>query len=203
MAKPRSARRYLWVAAAGILAAVLAMGAFVVWRGWRTSQDSVSAASCSNHFIQLAGLLRCAAEDSPNFILPATDDTRAALRAIRAVSSDNMHTNQWIAGSAAACPDSFYRDGSIGYIYVGDGLRLGDVVERDILILFDPATSHRRLSEHCRGWSSDRGGIKWCMTNAEMIAELERAISRGESREVLYSPRAMSVLRRELAARQR
>ena len=27
----------------------------------------------------------------------------------------------------SACPESFLRDGSIGYVYVGDGLRLREV----------------------------------------------------------------------------
>jgi len=75
-------------------------------------------------------------------------------------------------------------------------------VEKNILILFCPAESHRTSSEHSHAWINRDGGI--CVkSNAKMIEELEHAIAEGQSGNVRYSERAMGVLRGELARRQR
>ena len=183
---------------------ILAVVLVTCWVGavmiTRRSDDSVNVASCANHFIQLRGILERAAEKNPDFILPATFDTRAALSAVSKSLGDNSHDEAWLNCYASACPESYWRDRSIGYVYVGDGLGLGDVHERRILILFCPAESHRRSQEHCHGWCLPDGGI--CVkTNEEMIEVLEHAIARGESGNVSYSPRAMDVLREELRKR--
>ena len=98
----------------------------------------------------------------------------------------------------SACPESFLRDGSIGYVYVGDGLRLREVMENNILILFCPAGNHDGHSDSSRGFARF---LRY--SNSELIAELERAISRGESGKVDYSERAMIVLRSEVKKRRR
>ncbi|HUU11015.1 MAG TPA: hypothetical protein VM431_10820 [Phycisphaerae bacterium] len=162
--------------------------------------DHAATASCANHFIQLYHTLRTLAHEEPERTLPATGDTREALRRILKGELGQRWPEGWLYCYASACPESFDRDGSIGYVYVGDGLRLGDVEPKRILILFCPGENHRGHSEHCHAWVNSEGHI--CVfSNAEMIEELKRAIARGESGDVPYSARAMRVLREELAKR--
>ena len=156
--------------------------------------------SCANHFgfyrLGFAG----ATIERPGFILPSTNDTRAALSSL--IDTTGFPTN-WIWEYGSACPESYLRDGSIGYVYVGDGLRLGDVEEKEILILFCPAENHRGADDRSNAlahWWNRPHGIG---RNDRMIAELERAVSRGQSGEVAYSERAMKVLHSELEKRRK
>jgi len=183
---------------------VLAVLVIACWAGavtvTRRVDDSVYVASCANHFIQDSSVLNRAAEKNPDFMLPATSDTRAALWAVSKSLGDNSYGEEWLNGYGSACPESYWRDNSVGYVYIGDGLRLGDVKERRILILFCPAENHRGSQEHCHGWCVPDAYI--CVkTNAAMIEALQGAIARGESGDVSYSPRAMKVLREELRKR--
>jgi hypothetical protein len=147
-------------------------------------------------------ILHLAADEHPEFRLPSESDTRTALLAIGKQLEGGGFQEQWIRGAAAACPESFRRDGSIGYVYVGDGLRFGDVVNNNILILFCSSDNHRATSEHSHGWRMRDGGI-CAKSNLEIINELEQAIANGKAGTVSYSERAMEVLRSELARRQR
>ncbi|HUU91914.1 MAG TPA: hypothetical protein VM238_11985 [Phycisphaerae bacterium] len=174
--------------------------AFFLYRSYQEAMDHAATASCANHFIQLYHAMRTLAQKDPDQILPATGDTREALRLILKDQLGENWPEGWLQWYASACPESFGRDGSIGYVYVGDGLRLGDVEAKRILILFCPGENHRGYSEHCHAWVNSEGHI-CVLTNAEMMEELKQAIARGESGDVPYSARAMKVLREELAKR--
>src|SRR5262249_55761714 len=108
----------------------------VAYREYRRQRDASDTASCANHFIQIKMRLHLVAGDHPDLILPATNNTCAALMAIfTSYGQDTLTSAQkWIEHPGSACPESYRRDRSIGYVYVGDGLRLGDVEEKSILI---------------------------------------------------------------------
>jgi hypothetical protein len=182
----------LWL---GLLAAIVLVGVAGrhFWLRHFEKRDAFYTSSCANHFIQLRLGLSMLAEDNPGLVLPEIADTRHALSLIS--------TNHFgpLDGYNRACPESYLRDESIGYLYVGDGLRLGDVDEKGILIIFCPGENHRGTSDHGHAYA----GGEMCVSNEKMIAELERAISRGESGEVAYTGRAMKVLRSELERRRR
>jgi hypothetical protein len=171
----------------------------VAYRSHLRKLDVRYGRSCANHFGFYRLGLAAATAERPGVILPSTDDTRAALSSLLETS---LPTN-WIWDYGSACPESYLRDRSIGYLYVGDGLRLGDVEEKEILILFCPAENHRgadgRANALAHSWNYPPG----IRGNDRMIAELERAIARGESGEVAYSERAMKVLRSELEKRRK
>lgn len=196
-AKPRTKRYVLLVVFGGLLL----LSGHMIFRSLRASRqasDGMYSSSCANHFIQLRMKCDLAGDGNPDLILPATEDTRVALRAICEEASER----EWLQGGGAACPESFDRDKSIGYVYIGDGLRLGDVMDRGILILFCPGENHRRGSEHCHAFP----GTDWSIckgSNREMIAELEHALERGKSGGVPYSARAMAVLQREVEKRRK
>ncbi len=154
--------------------------------------------SCANHFNHHQLGLTMAANDHPDQILLATNDARAALLIL---DPQFDHPPGWLTNSWSACPESFIRDGSFGCVYVGDGLMLGDVVDRGILILFCANENHRGSWDVARGCFTKDGFTS--TSNAGLIAELERAIARGESGEVAYSERAMKVLRSELEKRRK
>lgn len=167
------------------------------WRNWLHhvhKRDAFYTSSCANHFIQLRLGLSVLAEDNPDLVLPEIADTRRALSLI----STNHYFGP-LEGYSSACPESYLRDESIGYVYVGDGLRLGDVDEMGILVIFCPGENHRGTSDHGHAYA----GMEKCVSNEKLIAELERAIARGASGEVAYSGRAMKVLRSELEKRRR
>ena len=181
----------------GILATPL------VYRRCRHSRDASDTASCANHSHQSRMRLLICAGEHPDLILPSTNDTCAALVAIFTSYEQDAVTNvqQWVQHPGSACPESFRRDGGIGYVYVGDGLRLGDVEEKGILIMFCPGENHRGTSEHCCALNNADGWFR-VVSNKAMVSELKRALSQGESGKVKYSARAMSVLRQELEKRQ-
>lgn len=168
-------------------------GGVFSYRFYLRNRDARYVSSCANHLNHLQLGLLIEANDHPDSILPSTEDTRAALSAI---SADFNNPPGWLTSYGRACPESFLGGGSIGYVYVGDGLQLGEVTDRSILILFCPGQNHRGFSDSSRSFArfSNR-------SNAEMITELERAIARGESGDVNYSARAMSVLRSQLEVR--
>jgi len=189
-----------WPSLAAVFVILVLTGTFL-HSALQDSLDSTWVTSCANHFIQHRSSLEYCAGEHPDLILLSTADTRAALSHIYRSANEVGHSDEWLGSYASACPEASHRDGSIGYVYVGDGLRLGDVAERGILILFCPAESHRRSQEHCHGWALPDGGI--CLKdNAAMMEVLKKAIARGESGDVAYSQRAMKVLREELRKRQ-
>ena len=182
----------LWL---GLLAAA-AVGSTVGWHFWlrhTEKRDAFYTSSCANHFLQLRMGLRLLAHENPDLILPIVGDTRSALR--------GFDTSLFgpLDGYNSACPESYLRDESIGYIYIGDGLRLGDVDEKGILVVYCPGENHRGTSDHGHAYA----GMEMCVSNEKMSAMLELAIARGESGEVAYSERAMKVLHSELEKRRK
>jgi hypothetical protein len=170
---------------------------------WKRYRDSFNSSSCANHFIQLYLTLSMIANEHPDYILPSTDDTNAALKTIFSAGGKDWFGWDALQGHpGTCCPESYKKDGSIGYVYVGDGLKLKDVYEKNILIIFCPGENHRGSSEHCHAWvAADHG--KCVLTNKDMIKLLKQALERGESGEVAYSPRAMAVLRVEIQKREK
>jgi len=162
----------------------------------KNSKSSLYSTSCANHFIQLKMTLNWSAEKNPDFILPATSDTQDAIQAI----AQQIEKTKW--NTYQCCPESQLRDDSVGYVYIGDGLLMRDVVDKNILVLFCPGENHRGTSGHCHGWKLSSGGI-CAKTNTAMLDELKKALKRGESGEVGYSPRAMAVLRGEIKKREK
>lgn len=129
---------------------------------------------------------------TPDAILPTTSDTRAALLAI----APSGWSRENLDSVGYACPES-YATGGIGYIYIGDGLRLGEVEGKRIPVIFCPASNHRGSVDICRAWPTAPGGID----NREMMVVLEDALARAKSGAIPYSSRAVAVIERELAAR--
>jgi hypothetical protein len=166
---------------------------------WSIMQKQGLYGDCANHFIQLKMGFIYSSKLKPDLILPATDNTVEALKKIYTESgaTDNADfvASEW-------CPESKARGDGIGYIYIGDGLKLKDVVDKNILILFCPGENHR-------GWWSGQShglykdGMLCAKTNQDMLKELKNALKRGESGEVPYSPRAMDVLRAEIKKREK
>jgi len=193
------------VCALGILACILLIGAFPWFQeGCRRRRDARDTSRCANAFGQIESFLDIESEMQ----LPSTDDTRKALAEVSEESfvvgydgKDEGRKEMWdfLSNRWSACPESYRRDSSIGYVYVGDGLVLSNVWQQKILILFCPAENHRGYSEHCHAWADPVGSC--VRDNAQMIKILRRAIARGESGEVRYSERAMKVLREQLAKR--
>lgn len=160
----------------------------------KRSREHFYTQSCANHLTQIKSALNQLACEKQNAILPETDDTRKALSIIEPYIS-----KEWIYHPSSACPESYIKNHSIGYIYIGDGLRLNDVVEKNWIILFCPAGSHRGSSEHCHAWNANSSCVE---SNEKMIALLKKALSQAKSGEIPYSKRAINVLEHEIAARQ-
>ena len=165
-------------------------------------RDALYTSSCANNFKQFTLSLRMVNKIQPDLILPSTDDTRKALKEIFIKSGWDEEKNVgWV--DVQACPESYQRDKGIGFIYIGDGLKLEDVVDKNILILFCPGENHRGTSEHCHAWKTTNTGSSCISTNQEMLKELQKALKRGKSGEVAYSPRAMAVLKEEIKKREK
>ena len=133
-------------------------------------------------------------EGFPDIVLPATEDLKAVLLAI---TPPGVWDRKTLDGFVVACPESHLKNREIGYIYIGDGLRLHEVVQKGIPIIFCPASNHSESGRFCCVWPNREAG----MSNEEVIALFEGALARAKSGEIPYSPRAISVLEREVAAR--
>ncbi len=153
---------------------------------------------CYSHLKFIAYDLGYVLDD--NRILPAASNLAVAFSQIASTMTDGERKRQSrlnFTGSETSlyCPSAYQRDGSVGYVYLGDGLRLGDVKSRNILIFFCSADSHE-------GWSPVwQDGYIQEHTSSEMVSLLRDAIRRGEEGDVSYSQRAMRVLRDELSKR--
>jgi len=164
-------------------------------------RDALYTSSCANHFIQLKMALIMSNKFKPDLILPSTANTVKALKRIFIESGFNEKGEaEWV--EKEYCTESYYTNTGFGYIYIGDGLKLKDVVNQNILILFCQGENHRGTSEHCHGWKLSNGGM-CAKTNQEMLKELKKALKRGETGEVAYSPRAMAVLKEEIKKREK
>jgi hypothetical protein len=100
---------------------------------------------------------------------PPGTDARSAVR--RLDRETNMPPG-WISSRSASCPEAFLRDGSIGFVYVGDGLPTKLPRKNAPLILFCPAESHQRSRQHCHAINAD--GLHCAKSNAEMIELLRK-----------------------------
>lgn len=174
-----------------ILALLLSF--FCAWEFAIHDRDKSLSRNCIGH-IQYVGIpLWQVAGKTPDVILPATADLKTVLLAVTPDAWDRRDVDTYVC----ACPESYMRNREIGYIYIGDGLRLGDVVEKNIPIIFCPASNHQANGRVCFGWPCGDGG----MSNEDAIALFEDALARSRSGEFSYSPRAIEVLEREIAAR--
>lgn len=104
-------------------------------------------------------------------------------------------------GYRQACPESLWRDGSMGYVYIGEGLNLLDVETKRIPILFCPGENHRCGSEHAHCYRG-RGEHICVLGNAEMLTILQDALKRGEAGDIAYSKKSLETLRQEIRKRQ-
>jgi hypothetical protein len=134
---------------------------------------------------------------------PATLNTRDAFREMSRQCGWEDDTDR-LDGLGLSCPEAYRRDGSIGYVFVANGLPTSTVTSRDPLVFFCPAQSHqgdRREVQHCHAVRGN--GELFCVsTNAEMFEMLSEDISRGRKGIVPYSEEAIQLMERETKARE-
>ena len=171
--------------------------AFLVHRR-ALQHDKHCTSSCANHAIQLGSLVRRFVDRGVDF--PAETDTRTAFRHMALPGEFPVN---WFTSYGSSCPESFMRDGSIGYVYVADGLSVAMARTNDALVFFCPATSHQRSSQHSHAITGNQYGMGCVDDNQGMIQVLEREIDRGLKGVVPYSARSMTIMEEELEARRR
>ena len=158
----------------------------------RSEKDKRFVTSCANHVIQLKMDLMQFVKAETTF--PTETDTR---RAFSAIGSTSGHSAEWLASYSSACPESFFKDGSIGYVFVGDGLPTAT----DALLMFCPADSHQRSEQHCHAILG-YGSMSCLKSNAETVDLLSRELQRAKDGIIPYSTIAVARMRQELNARQ-
>lgn len=176
------------------VAAIVAVSFFVPLM--KHEHDRRMTSSCANHAIQLKFLVMSFVETNQYF--PSTRDARSAFAKMSHSVEGPLDS---FSSYGSACPESFQRDKSIGYVFVADGLSTKTVVEHSALVFFCPAGSHQRSEQHCHAMLSDR--LTCLKSNAEMIQLLRQELSRVEAGSVLYSTNAQALMARELAAREK
>lgn len=190
MAAKFTKRRKIIAASSVVL--VLAAIALKVLFVNRSERDKFFVSSCANHVIQLRMDLRRFVEAETTF--PTETDTR---RAFSAMGSTSSYSAEWLASYSSACPESFFKDRSIGYVFVGDGLPTAT----DALLLFCPADSHQRSEQHCHAIQGP-GSMSCLKSNAEMVDLLRRELQRAKDGVIPYSTNAVARMGQELNARQ-
>ena len=161
----------------------------------RTPSAEAILSSCANHAIQLKFLIISYAERHERF--PEGTDARAA---VLAMNDDGGWPPGWAFSYSSACPESFLRDKSIGYVYVGSGLPAKRATEQPALIFFCPSGNHQRSEHRCRVVMAD--GLQYLRSNAEMVQLLRAELGRAKSGAVGYSAGAQEQMSRELATRE-
>lgn len=149
------------------LVAVVAVSLFI--RRMNHRQDERFTSSCANHAIQLKFDVMQFCQKAERF--PLESDARSAFMHI---SLEDGGTADWLDSAASACPESYQRDNSMGYVFVADGLSTKTARDHSALVFFCPADSHQRSSEHCHALMG--GGELACVkSNSEMISQIGRA----------------------------
>jgi len=161
--------------------------------------------SCANHAIQHRGAL-LQYLDMGFKSYPDIEDTRKALieiaKRMTKKAGRELGTDQasWFSSYSSACPEPYWRDKSIGYVWVGAGIPTKIAEKLSPLLLFCPAASHQGSSEH----SHTCAMRDLCVhTNLGMIRILKRMIKRAESGEVPYTSQAIKKMRHQLALREK
>ena len=157
--------------------------------------ESMSA-SCANHAIQLKYLVLSFIETNEFF--PHEKEARTAFDRM---NQSGQLPSGFFASFGAACPESFQRDGSIGYLFVADGLSTKAAVAASALVFFCPADSHQDPNQHCHAMFADR--MRCLESNAAMIETLRAELVRARTGAVAYSTNALAVIARELATREK
>jgi hypothetical protein len=152
-------------------------------------------ASCANHAIQLKFLVLSFIEN--NNFFPHEKDAR---KSFARMNQSGQLPEGFFASFGAACPESFQRDRSIGYIFVADGLSTKSAVAASALVFFCPADSHQGPNQHCHATFAD--GMRCLESNATMIETLRAELVKGRTGVVAYSTNALAVMAMELAARE-
>ena len=129
---------------------------------------------------------------------PADGDAR---RALAAMNTEGQWPLGWFSSYGSSCPEFYLRDGSIGYVFVADGLPTKVVTEDSALVLLCPSGSHQRSEQHCHAIVGD-GKLVYLKSNTEMIELLRREIARAKDGRVPYSTNAISKMTREVESRE-
>ena len=180
-------RRKIVAAITGV--SVLVAGGIIVLFVNRGPDDKFAVSSCANHVSHLKTDLWNFAETATNF--PTETDTRKAFFAMGS-SAERL--------ASLACPEAFFKYGSIGYVFIGDGLPTKLAEETGALLLFCPADSHQRSQQHSHAVVLDHS-MGCVMSNAEMMALLSRALQCAKDGVIPYSTNAVARMRQELDAR--
>jgi hypothetical protein len=163
----------------------------------RHRHDERMTTSCANHSSQLKLLTLTFMAEADRF----PHETNARI-AFKMMSQTDAQTQSWLSTAGAACPESFRRDKSTGYVFVADGLPTKTAAESSALIFFCPADSHQRSDQHCHAVIG--AGERLCLkSNLEMIALLRRELDRAKEGSIPYSTNAVLVMARELEAREK
>ena len=178
-----------------VVLVVTVVSALLVRRFTAPSGEQILT-SCANHTVQLKGLIITYAEGHERF--PEGTNARTA---VAEMNDTGVWPRGWESWYSSACPESFLRDKSIGYIYVGGGLPTKAPVDQPPLMFFCPADSHQRLGY--RGFAVMGDGMRYRKSNAEMIALLRAELERAKGGAVPYSAGALLQIRHELASREK
>src|SRR5215210_5488814 len=91
----------------------------------------------------------------------------------------------WLKAFASACPESFKRDGSIGYLFLADALKVDGRVENAAIVLICPAENHQGSSEHCHAVMTT--GLECLKDNAEALRLLREHLAKAANGVIRYS----------------
>jgi hypothetical protein len=165
---------------------------------WKNAQrrDQNMMISCANHAIQLRFLVMFFVDKQEQF--PSESDARSALARML---EPGEYPAGWLTSVSSACPESFLRDKSIGYLFVADGLPTKLASASSALVLFCPADNHQGSQQYCHAVFG-RGDLRRIESNADMVDLLRREIGRAKQGLVPYSSNAVATMDREVARRE-
>jgi len=226
---PRSAIQ--WLIAAALVAPCYLAAAWATKRWWpllwvaaivgfvvfllpasRRERVQFAWASCANHsgqwFLPLERYIEGELGRDPQSLFPASTKIDALMTAIIKAG----HLSPYAPGGHSPEQEegerwSWYCPGrgrstqpDTGYVYVAGGLPMKRVMEKGALIALCAAGCHPWPNDHEHAFVGD-SLTRHCCTGPEMLRLIERALQQAESGEVPYSPEAVLLLERELAAR--
>jgi hypothetical protein len=177
----------------------LAIGAGIFYNKWKTDRERRFTSQCANHAIQHMFTFRILLDGEQTYQFSSETNARLALAPI----TENVKTPEgdWLDSFWSACPESFERDRSIGYLFLAESLEVDEKEENAAIILICPAENHQGSSEHCHAVMSS--GLE-CLTNNLVALEMLRShLARAESGVIKYSTNAQMVMRREIEAREK
>jgi hypothetical protein len=172
-----------------------------IWlnRVLRTKREQQFTSQCANHAIQHKFTFIKLLSEKQEYQFSAETNARLALAPI--TQPVKTPERDWLNSFWSACPESYERDKSIGYLFLADSLAVNEDMKDPAVILICPAENHQGSSEHCHAVMTS--GLECLTNNLEALELLREHVKKATDGTIKYSANAQAVMAHEIQEREK